>query len=98
MLVENLFVIFDQDADDKLTLQDFLSYYVTLSQTCPDTVRHHLHAHEIGPDLQPYNSSEETVIRDRKILPRYQIANDSEKLDILFSLPDREVWEVIRSL
>jgi hypothetical protein len=97
MLVENQFVIFDTDCDDKLTLQDFITYYVKMAQTSPDTVRHHLRAHEIGIDMLPFNSEEE-VNRDRMILPRYQIANDSERLEMLFSLPEKEVWDVIRSL
>jgi len=76
-----------------------------------DAIWKNLQAHEIGYDLnpEPRNAltykNDDNVTRDQSILPRCQIANNPELLEVLFKLDEKldtgtsdQIWDLIASL
>lgn len=101
----------DRDNDGKLTDKDFLRFYHSSSIGRSEAVWKNLQAHDVGHDLLPEPrhaldyKNDQNVTRDQSILPRCQIANNSELLEVLFSLDQKldtgtseQIWDLISSL
>ena len=98
---------------DKITLEGFLNFYRDAASHSAkrNTVWENLEAHGIGIDLHPDPKTDhdykndDNVTRDQSILPRCQIANNPELLEVLFKLDEKldtgtsdQIWDLIASL
>jgi len=105
------FFLEDRDHDEKLKINDFLRFYKNNLIRKSDAIWKNLQAHEIGYDLnpEPRNAltykNDDNVTRDQSILPRCQIANNPELLEVLFKLDEKldtgtsdQIWDLIASL
>jgi hypothetical protein len=101
----------DLDEDGKLTEGEFLQFYKQKAMGMKsDIVWQNLQAHGIGNNLLPEEqdinfNNDLNLTRDQTTLPRCQVANNSEQLDLLFNLDTQldsstsdQVWDLLSSL